>query len=133
MKYLARLISVCAMIFVMMFLASSTSLAFNPIDEACDGSAASSSSSVCQDNATVNPEQLVDKNEGLVNRIANIIALVGGILAVIFIMINGLTIMTSTGDSTKINKARDGLIYAAIGVVVIILSRIIIGLILRYL
>lgn len=132
MKLLIRTVVVFIMLCIATISLARPVQAFDPLEKTCDGTAATSSSSVCQDNSAVNPEGLVDKSNGLVAKIANIIALVGGILAVIFIMINGLTIMTSTGDSAKINKARDGLIYAAVGVVVIIMSRAIIGLILRY-
>ena len=105
--------------------------AFNAFKETCDGAAAASSA-VCQDKTANNSVNPTDPNGGLLHRIANLIAAAGGLIAVIFVMINGLTLMTSTGDSAKISKAREGLIYAAIGLAVIVLARLVIALILRY-
>lgn len=107
--------------------------AFDAFKDTCDGSSEAASSSVCQDNASGKGTTLADPNNGIIPKVANIVAAVGGIIAVVFIMVNGFTIMTSTGDSAKITKARDGLIYAAVGLVVIVLARTIIALILRYL
>lgn len=106
--------------------------AFNAFQDACDGSTASNNSSVCQDKTANNSTNPADPNGGFLPKIANIIAAVGGLIAVIFIMVNGFNIMTSTGDSAKLSKAREGIIYAAIGIVVIVLARTIIAVILRY-
>ena len=55
--------------------------------------------------------------------IANILAIIAGIIAVIIIIIAGITMMTSGGDSGKVKSSRDTIIYAAIGIVVIVLAR----------
>lgn len=104
--------------------------AFDSLQNICDGSSEATSSSVCQDRnkGTI----IADPQNGLLPKIANIVAAVGGLLAVIFIMVNGFTFMTSTGDSAKTSKAREGLIYAAIGLAIIVMARVIIALIMRY-
>lgn len=104
--------------------------AFDAFKDTCNGAA---DSSVCQDNASGKGANLASSSDGIISKIANIIAAVAGIVAVVFIMVNGFTFMTSTGDSAKLSKAREGLIYAAIGLVIVVLSRTIIALILRYL
>lgn len=118
------------MLFLCAFFLPGSATAYDPYQVACDGGA-SASSSVCKDRDR--GKDLADPNTGLVPIIANIIAVVGGIIAVVYIMINGLTFMSSSGDSAKIAKAREGLIYAAVGLAVIIVSRSILALILRYL
>lgn len=129
------LVSLCvALVFCLLVAPVSTVRAvYDPLNEACDGSAAAQSSNVCRDRNFNSGQNPLDAQSGIVPKVANIIALVGGVLAIIFIMVNGLTIMTSTGDSAKINKARDGLIYGAIGVVVIVMARLIVALIMRFL
>jgi hypothetical protein len=56
----------------------------------------------------------------------NIFAIVMGIIAVFMIIIAGLTIATSGGDSSKIGKARDSIIYASVGLAVIVFARILV-------
>jgi hypothetical protein len=133
MTKLARII-LASLIAVLALVAISPRLyAFDPLDNTCDGSDKSAASSVCQDNINNPGADLASPQNGIIPKIANIIAAVGGLIAVIFIMVNGVTFMTSTGDSAKISKAREGLIYAGIGLAVVVLARVIIAYILRYL
>lgn len=53
-----------------------------------------------------------------------ILSIVVGIAAVITIMISGFMFITSSGDSSKIAKARTAIIYAAIGLVVAALAQV---------
>lgn len=53
-----------------------------------------------------------------VTNILNGVIAVLGSVAVIFIVIGGVNYMTSSGDATKVKKARDTILYAAIGLVV---------------
>jgi len=55
------------------------------------------------------------------------ILLIGiGVIAVIMIIIGGLKYVTSTGDPAKTNSARNTIIYALVGLVVAVVSRLII-------
>lgn len=113
-------------LFVVAALASQPlAMAYNPFDEVCRDNP---DNSVC----TTTSKDPISGKDSIVPRVANILAAVGGIIAVVMVMVNGLTIMTSTGDSAKINKARDGLIYAAVGIAVIALARVIVALIMRF-
>ncbi|MEI6481546.1 MAG: pilin [Candidatus Saccharibacteria bacterium] len=85
-------------------------------------------SSVCSTPLDSNP---VNGPDNLVTKIANIIAVAGGVIAVIFIMIAGLTMITSSGDSKKVTEARNTAIYASVGIVVIVLARTILAFITR--
>lgn len=51
----------------------------------------------------------------------NIIA-VAGVIAVIFIIVGGVTYMTSAGDPGKIQKAKSTLLYSVIGLIVVALA-----------
>lgn len=130
MARLSRIILACFIALLALVVVSPRIYAFDAFEETCDGSAQASSSAVCQDKDSGN--NLNGSADGILPKVANIIAAVGGLIAVIFIMINGVTIMTSTGDSSKISKAREGIIYAAIGLAVIVMARVIIAFILRY-
>lgn len=53
----------------------------------------------------------------ITNIVKNIIV-VSGLVAVIFIVIGGITYISSEGDSGKTKKAKDIILYAAIGLVI---------------
>jgi hypothetical protein len=87
----------------------------------------------CQDNstATVCQENKPETNtiygpNGIITKIANIIAIIVGIAAVIVIIIAGIQYMVSTGDPTKVNNAKNAIIYAIVGLVVAVLARILV-------
>ena len=69
---------------------------------------------------TTNPTE-----QGLPNTIIGIINGViaaAGLIAVVFTLIGGIQYMTSTGDPGKIKKAKDTILYAAIGLAVCVLA-----------
>ncbi|MBR3115770.1 hypothetical protein IKF30_00890 [Candidatus Saccharibacteria bacterium] len=54
--------------------------------------------------------------------ILNGIIAVSGLVAVIYVVIGGITYMTSTGDSQKLEKAKKTILYACIGMAVAVLA-----------
>lgn len=80
----------------------------------CEGAAASSP--VCQDlDSDTNPLFGAD---GILTRVANLFALITGIVSVFMVIIGGLRYTTSSGDPSKTASAKDTILYAAIGVAV---------------
>lgn len=65
--------------------------------------------------ANVEPQQLVV-------RLINYALFFLGALALVFVIYGGVLYITSGGDADKTKKARDTLLYAIIGVIVIVLS-----------
>lgn len=64
---------------------------------------------------------------GIIIKVSNIFAWVGGVGAVFVMMIGGFMYVTASGDSNKASSGRSTIIYAAVGLVVIVLGRAIIG------
>lgn len=64
---------------------------------------------------------------GIIVKVSNIFAWVGGVGAVIVIMVGGFMYVTASGDAGKANSGRSAVIYATVGLVVIVLGRVIIG------
>lgn len=62
--------------------------------------------------------------------IANLIALVSGVVAVFIILLAGWRYITSGGDPSKIQGAKSALIYSIVGLVVIAASDLIIRIVL---
>lgn len=104
----------------------------DPFQEACSDPGTSADSSVCKDSFDNYNKTADELRADYINKIANIVAAVGGIIAVIMIMVNGLNLLMSTGDTGKVMKAKDGLIYASVGIVIIAMARVIVAFMLRF-
>jgi hypothetical protein len=100
----------------------------DPFAKACEGSEDAKNSSLCKEKASVDPDPIYGSN-GIINKIANIIAAVAGLAAVIIIMLSGLKMIMSNGDSKKLSDSRNAIIYASVGLVVIAMARVIVGFI----
>lgn len=68
---------------------------------------------------------------GVIFRVARIVASVAGIIAIIMIIVSGFKYMTSGGDSQKAAESRRVIIGAVIGLVIIVLAQTIITFVVR--
>lgn len=93
--------------------------AYNPLDTACESGAAKQSTAC--DTGTQNDK--LTGPDGIVVRATRIVAAVSGAIAVIMIIIYGIQLTASYGDSGKATTARNGIIAACIGIVIIALSQ----------
>jgi hypothetical protein len=66
----------------------------------------------------------------IIATIINILSIVVGVVAVIMIIIGGLKYITSSGDSANITSAKNTILYAIIGLVVVALAQIIVRFVL---
>lgn len=71
-----------------------------------------------------------DKVNRLISLVINIFSLVVGVVAVIMIIIGGLKYITSSGDSNNITSAKNTILYAIIGLVVVALAQFIVKFVL---
>lgn len=55
----------------------------------------------------------------------NLFSAIVGIIAVIMLIVGGINYITSQGDSSKTTKAKDTILYAAIGLVIVALAQVI--------
>jgi hypothetical protein len=95
---------------------------FNPIEKPCEGV---TDSAVCNEanNGQVPGEQPLVGENGILTTATNILSLVAGIIAVIIIVIAGIQMTLSGGDGQKVSNSRNTIIYAAVGIAVIIFAR----------
>lgn len=73
------------------------------------------------------------ENEGFLNRavvIINVILGVVGFVAVVMIIVGGISFITSQGDSGKVTKAKNTVLYGIIGLVVALLAFAIVNFVL---
>lgn len=93
---------------------------FDPArNEACGGAQLKGSSADCANADT-------GKLDGTISSLINILSIIVGLIAVIMIIINGLKLVTSNGDSNRVSSARQGIIYALVGLVFVALAQVIV-------
>ena len=63
---------------------------------------------------------------GVASRIINIFSVVVGTVSVIMIIIGGLRYIISGGDSTGVTAAKNTILYAIVGLVIVLFSQIIV-------
>ncbi|MDL2328069.1 pilin [Ruminococcaceae bacterium OttesenSCG-928-A11] len=64
----------------------------------------------------------------LLNDIITWLTIAIGIAAILFIIISGIQLSTSSGDSDKVKRAKRTLLYSVIGLIVAILANVIVNL-----
>jgi hypothetical protein len=67
-----------------------------------------------------------DGVDNVVNAIVTILSYVAGVAAIIMIIYSGLRYITSGGDTGKVSSAKNALIYALIGIIVVVLAQLIV-------
>jgi hypothetical protein len=98
---------------------------FNPLEQTCESAGGGGdAAAIC--NEAADPGDRVTGNNGIIVRVANMLAILAGIIAVIVIIISGITMMTSEGDAGKVAKSRSTIIYVVVGLFAVVLSRTIV-------
>lgn len=87
-------------------------LATDPIEQVCQ---INPDSSVCKASTTENP---IFGSKGIITRITKVLGFVVGVAAVIMIIINGFKFVLSNGNPENVTKAKNGIIFAVIGLLV---------------
>ncbi len=67
----------------------------------------------------------------IVATVINILSWIVGIAAVIVVLFGGLRYVISTGDSSKISSAKDTIVYALIGLVIVAMAQVIVRFVLQ--
>ena len=99
--------------------------AVDPLKNACDqlGPSRANNNQTCDNETRESGTNPLTGNQGVITSITNIVALIAGTAAVVVIIVAGLQYVVANGDSTKITNARNAIIYAVIGLIVIIVAR----------
>lgn len=123
-KILLSCLIVMASVFAVSLVADAGVFAYDPVVEGCRRGGGNSV--YCSSGSSTNP---LTGQDGLILKVANIIAIVAGAAAVIIIVLAGLRYVTSGGSAEDISGAKRTIIYAIVGLLVIAMSRFILGLI----
>ena len=80
---------------------------------------------VCKEsssNQTQNDNRIYGPN-GIVATVVNLLSIVIGFAAIVVIIVSGIQYMLSTGDPTKVNNAKNAILYALVGLAVAVVAR----------
>jgi cytochrome bd-type quinol oxidase subunit 2 len=94
-------------------------------------SSAPSDGTTCTTNADgTAPADANTKVNNTITLVINIFSIVVGIVAVIMIVLGGLKYITSGGDSNNVTSAKNTILYAVVGLVVVALAQFIVRFVL---
>ena len=99
----------------------------NVQDSLCSGAELSTNQTTCASTKAINP----DGTNKLIGNIINIFSLVVGIVAVLMIIIGGFRYITSGGNDGNVGNAKNTILYAVIGLVIVALAQIIVRFVLN--
>lgn len=119
-KKITRLFVALSMLVVFMFPVATLAVPIN--SEACKDV----TSAVCSDSQSAerNPSSspLVGK-DGIITKVVSLLGFVVGLLAVIMLIVSGIRFAINGSNPQEVNKARNGVIYAIVGIFVAILAQ----------
>jgi len=102
-------------------------LAYNPTGSIC--TTGGTNSSVC---SPQNKSPIAGKN-GVLKDAIEILSVVTAIVSVFMMVIGGVTYVTSGGESQRTNSAKNTILYAMIGLVVVAISQVLVHFVIGHL
>jgi hypothetical protein len=116
--------------FVVLVMSSSFAMAQTAdldIKKLCASSEANKNSSLCVGyNEGASSSETDNPLLNTLTVVINLLSFIAGILAVIFVMYGGFKYIVSTGDAGKVTSAKNTILYALVGIVVVVISRLLI-------
>jgi hypothetical protein len=111
---------------------ASVAVADNITDQICSGSTSATSNDTTDSGSAGDSSCSTSTNSGtsaikkLASQIVNIFSVIVGVAAVIMIIVGGFRYITSGGDSSNVSGAKNTLIYAVVGLVIVALAQFIV-------
>jgi hypothetical protein len=97
------------------------------VSQGANGAASGNASNNCDSGTGVNDTSITS----LASKIVNIISLVVGVVAVIMVIFGGFRYITSGGDSGKVGNAKNSLVYAVVGLIIVALAQLLVHFVLN--
>ena len=102
----------------------------DPQEALCAGAETLQISSNPSADCSTAAEGTEDRVNSLITQIINVFSVIVGIIAVIMIIIGGLKYITSGGDSGNVTGAKNTILYAIIGLIIVALAQFIVRFVL---
>jgi cytochrome bd-type quinol oxidase subunit 2 len=124
----ATLVAVPIAVPVAAFAAKATSTAPSIQDSLCQGTTLTVDNNQSCDTNTSGGKDHVNN---IIKTVINIFSIVVGVVSVIMIIVGGFRYITSGGDSNNVSGAKNTIIYAIIGLIVVALAQFIVQFVLN--
>ncbi len=98
--------------------------AVDVIDPVCTNPNAVEKPKICNDNQPNAPENPIVGPNGILTKVVNILSLIAGILAVFTIIIGGVKMIVSNGDSNSVASAKRTVLYAVISLAIVAFAQV---------
>lgn len=121
MKKLKHFLATFALVGLFLVPAVPALAATDPFADACKAGGASSSAA-CTNPSRGGANPLTGPN-GTLTKVTRLISYIAGIAAVIIIIVAGLMYVLSGGDPGKVSNAKDAVIYALVGLVIVVVAQ----------
>jgi hypothetical protein len=92
--------------------------------ETCDSFPVGSKPAYCE--SLDDPAKDPVSQNGIIRKITDVVSYAAGIIGVFWIIIQAIKISTAQGNSQKVAEARNGIIYAMVGLAVVMVARTIV-------
>lgn len=89
--------------------------------------------STCEDAGITDENQVEDKFTEFIARFIKFVSVLIGAVAVLMIIFGGFRYITSGGDSNNVNAAKNTILYAIVGLVIVALAQVIVRFVLNQL
>lgn len=76
-------------------------------------------------------ESIAKKVPKLLESIINILSWIVGLVSVIMIILGGFWVITASGDSAKVGRARSTIIYAIVGLIIVAFAQILVRFVIK--
>lgn len=101
--------------------------AADPLKAACDSAG---STQFCQNKNSESKRAFVDSSDSLLVKIAHTVILITGAISVIMIIVGGFKYVISNGDSNGLQGAKNTILYALVGLIVVLFAQVIVRFVL---
>ena len=128
MDFLGRLLIGLGLVLGLIFVSATPVLAQSPDIQAglCAGANLDVNNPSCQ-----GQDDAAQQINNLIRKIINLLSVIVGIVAVIMIIVGGFRYITSGGSYTGVTSAKNTILYAIIGLIVVALAQLLVRFVLR--
>lgn len=128
MHYLKKVLASCVIAFSMCFGLAMPALAQNAQDQInnglCTGTSLQFTTTPSSGACNSSGQDATDQINKIVKTVINLLSAVVGIVAVIMIIVGGFRYITSGGNDTSVTAAKNTILYAIIGLVIVALAQV---------
>jgi len=128
MTLLKRLINSAVAVFMVMTLAIPVAVTLDTYNQVYAQDKTAACEGIKLTGAACTGDDAKSKLGGIVEAVTDFLSVLVGALSVIMIIIGGFKYITSSGDSSKVASAKSTIIYAIVGLLIVVFAQVIVSI-----